>query len=210
MTPLCAEDKENEGFYQAIEVSQQQLIAELEQDLLIPVPPATFHLTVADLIWENNYLANVKDDPDYENKLRQEVEKSFEDYNSTVKSHKPIEFQFLGITIFPRALVICLAPKRELDYERITQMRQCIYQNRTLMSLGVQQQYPFTAHITLGYFGTITPKLNRDRFLTTLAKINEQWIDQEIPNLKIRRVQLRKFDNMISYYRENDWPEIVL
>lgn len=209
MTPPFAEDEENQGFYNLIEASQEQLVTEMGSQLVVTVPPASYHLTVADLIWDSNYLARIKENADYETNLRKEVDNSFQEYKRFQTSEITIEFQLLGATIFPRGLVICMVAKTETDYQEITKMRQHIYQNRALIALGVQQQYLFTPHITLGYFGEIPPDFERDRLLTTLGKINEQWIDKETPAFKVRRVQLRKFDNMMDYYRESDWPEIV-
>lgn len=215
MTPTYADDPENREFYQQIQTCQEQLMQGIEPGLVIPVPPSSFHLTVADLIWESNYLAGVQENPDFEATLRQEVDKSFGEYQKNTAIQHPIEFQLLGVTIFPRALTICLATKTEEDYQQITQLRQSIYQNSTLIALGVQQQYPFTAHITIGYFGEIVSLAESvagkywEGLLTTLAKINEQLIDTEPPTLKIEKIQLSKFDDMTKYYRAADWPEII-
>lgn len=210
MTPTMVEDEDNQGFYESIQACQKQLIEELDSQLLITVPPESFHLTVADLLWDNTYLAGVRENPDFETNLQKEVDNSFTKYKTSQPASNPIELQLLGLTIFPRALAVCLVAKSEPDYINLTNIRQAVYQNRYLIGLGVQQQYTFIAHITVGYFGEINPESDRDLLAQTLTKINEQWIDSETPSLKIRRIQLRKFDNMINYYRQPDWPEIVI
>ncbi|ELR98721.1 DUF1868 domain-containing protein [Gloeocapsa sp. PCC 73106] len=209
MTPTFAQDSQNQAFYRLIQSCQAQLLDELGSELIVMVPPLSFHLTVADLVWDSNYLAGVEENTDFEINLRKEVDNSFQDYRRLKQPEDSIEFQLLGITIFPRALAVSLVAKTEEDYHNITQVRQLVYQNRSLIASGVQQQYTFTPHITLGYFGEIGPDFNSDRLLQTLANINEQWIDTEAPALSVRRIQLHKFDNMIDYYRESDWPEIV-
>ena len=210
MTPPGSEDRDNQAFYEFIQNCQTQLLQELDSELLITVPPESFHLTLADLVWNGNYLAGVKENPDFETILKQEVQNSFDKYYELRTVDQPIELQLLGLTIFPRALAICLVAKSESDYVHLTEIRQGVYQNRPLIALGVQQQYSFIAHVSLGYFGKVNPTLDRDRLLTTVTKINEQWIDKDIPTFKIQRVQLRKFDNMVNYYREADWPEISI
>jgi hypothetical protein len=210
MTPPFGEDKDNQAFYESIQNCQAQLAQELDSELLITVPPESFHLTIADLVWNGNYLAGVKENPDFEAILKQEVQNTFDKYQELRTVNQSIELQLLGLTIFPRALAICLVAKGESDYVHLTEIRQGVYQNRPLIALGVQQQYSFIAHVTLGYFDKVNPKSDRDRLLATITKINEQWIDKDIPIFKIQRVQLRKFDNMVNYYREADWPEISI
>lgn len=215
MTPTCEVDNLNQEFYSQIESLKQQINQNIPTELLVMLPLESFHLTIADLIWENNYLAGIKDNPEFENNLRQEVDKSFTEYKKTQTATNPLEFQILGVTIFPRAMAISLVAKTEADYQQINQLRQSIYQNRNLIALGVQQQYPFTAHITIGYFGEISPEVKSpsgsisEKLIQSVDAINQQLIDVDTFTLKIERVQLHKFDNMINYYREADWPEVV-
>jgi len=68
----------------------------------------------------------------------------------------------------------------------------------------VEQHYHFTAHITLGYFGDLSPNLDRDRFLSTIFELNQQWLENS-PDFWVHRAELR-FDDMTRYYREPDWP----
>jgi hypothetical protein len=74
------------------------------------------------------------------------------------------------------------------------------------MALGIEQQYYFTAHITLGYFGEISDNLNRDHVANILTEFNDQCLETEPQFLQIKQAELRKFDDMMSYDRESDWP----
>ena len=111
----------------------------------------------------------------------------------------------LGLTVMPRAVGVCLVPKDEGSYEQILKFRRTIYQNPNLIALGIEQQYHFTAHITLGYFGNVSPNLDRDRLSNTLFQLNQQWLETP-QELWVHRAELRKFDDMTRYYREPDWP----
>jgi hypothetical protein len=210
MTPPFNEDGDNQDFYKSLQDCQEQLVQQLDSELFIAIPPESLHLTVADLLWDNTYLAGVKENPDFENILKQEVDSCFHKHRESQSFDNPIELQLLGLTVFPRAVAMCLVSKSESDYLHIMNIRQAVYQNRSLIALGVQQQYRFVGHVTLGYFGEVNPESDGDRLLEIINKINEQWIDKETPTLKIRRIQLRKFDNMVNYYREANWPEIVI
>ncbi len=85
-------------------------------------------------------------------------------------------------------------------------LRRMIYQNPDLIALGIEQQYNFTAHITLGYFGEAAAAADRDRLSESLIHLNQQWIGAEnLHEIWVHRAELRKFDDMTRYYRQPDW-----
>lgn len=178
---------------------------QLEEGLMVPVPEESFHLTLADLIWDNAYREAIKN-PEFEGQFQEAIAQSFEQYKLSLGNGNPTVWQLLGIILRPRAIAVGLVPKDENSYRRILDFRRSIYQNPKLLALGIEQQYHFTAHITLGYFGEIPPDLERDRFNQTLSNINLQWIDNSPPELPIHRVELRKFDDMMRYYQEPGFP----
>ncbi|MGK7875880.1 MAG: DUF1868 domain-containing protein [Xenococcaceae cyanobacterium] len=206
ITPPGGEDSENFAFYNNLEASQQQLLQQLDIGLMIPVSSASFHITLADLIWENYYREAVKENSEFDRQLQERIRESFQQCQQDLAKGNHICWQLLGLMIRPRAIEVCLVPKDEESYERILQLRRSIYQNSSVIALGIEQQYHFTAHITLGYFGEISPNLDRDRLGTTLSAFNDRWLETEPQVLTIHRGELRKFHDMMHYYREPDWP----
>ncbi|NER94093.1 MAG: DUF1868 domain-containing protein [Symploca sp. SIO1B1] len=206
ITPPWEEDLENSQFYNCLKELQQQLLQQLNPGLIVTIPPDSFHLTLADLIWENAYRERQAESPEYEVQLQQQIAESFNNYQLSKPSGKPISWQLLGLMVMPRAIAVCLAPNNEDSYEQIKRFRRSIYQNRALIGLGVQQQYHLTAHVTLGYFGAIPPDLERDRLSSILSELNIQALPQEAIAFTIRRAELRKFDDMTRYYRQPEWP----
>jgi hypothetical protein len=206
-TPTWEEDSSlNSEFYNCMQDIQQQLAGQLDPGLMITVPPESFHLTLADLIWDSAYRAVEQENPLFEKQLQESIEESFKKYPSSLSIGKPIEWQILGLMIRPRAIAVCLAPKDENSYRRMLELRRCIYQNSSLMALGIEQQYHFTSHITLGYFGKIAADLDRDHLGQTLLHFNREVLPMELIALYVQQAQLRKFDDMMGYYRQPDWP----
>lgn len=199
LTPPHQEDLLNGEFYDQLTTTQQQLLEQLEPKIFIPVPPESFHLTLADLIWDTSYQASIQDDPNFDDKLKNSIRDSFEKYQNLEVERGKIQWQLLGLLVFPRALVMGLVPCHELSYEKIVQLRRAIYQNSDLMALGIEQRSHFTAHITLGYFDEIPAKLDCDRWANLLSSINDQWLGTEPQILTIEQVQLRKFEDMTNY-----------
>jgi hypothetical protein len=99
-------------------------------------------------------------------------------------------------------------PEDEPSYQQILALRRTIYQNAHLIALGIEQQYYFTAHITLGYFGDVAADLDRDRLANLLASFNERWLATAPQILTIKQVQLRQFADMTAFNREPDWPVV--
>jgi len=203
ITPPVADDPDNRGFYDHLQACQQQLAEKFDSQLWVPVPADSLHLTLADLIWDSSY-RDASQDPSFDHKLQGAIAESFSAFQANV-SDQPIRWQVLGIIVMTRAIGVCLAPRDESSYEEIVQFRRAIYQNPSFMALGIEQQYHFTAHITFGYFGTIPSDLDRHQISTVLSDFNHQWMDSP-QELLIKRAELRKFDDMTRYYREESWP----
>ena len=208
ITPPGQEDPQNQGFYSQLETLQQQLSQQVEANLIVPVPAASFHITLADLIWDQSYRQAIAENSNFEQELREQIAESFQNYSQATQYHSLLTWQLWGIVARPRAIMASLIPKDRESYEPIIELRRSLYQNSGLIGLGIEQQYDFTAHITLGYFGNIPESLNRDRLCITLSQINDRLIETEQPTFSIERAELRKFENMIEYYHQPDWATI--
>jgi hypothetical protein len=209
ITPSAAEDLENSGFYKQLEAYQQELLQiPINHDLIVPVPAASFHVTVADLIWDSAYRDACEQNPDFDQNLRSCVAEILQQYQeSLTPGNEPISWQMLGLMIMPRAVAVCLVPKDERCYEQIIKFRRTVYQSPKLIGLGIEQHYHLTAHVTLGYFGEISADLDRTKLSDTLSQLNQSWL-LNAPEFVISRVELRKFDDMTRYYRQPDWPSL--
>ena len=204
ITPPATEDNANKNFYHQVETLQQQLLQQLGTDFFIPLPAASFHFTLADLIWDESYRQVVAANPNFDRELQQQTLASFQEYQSS-SPHEALTWQLWGVITRPRAIMACLVPKDQASYQAVVQLRRALYQNSGLIGLGIEQQYDLTAHITLGYFDQIPNSLNRDRLCIVLSQINDRLVESELPKFTIKQAQLRKFENMIQYHREPDW-----
>lgn len=210
ISPPKGEDGENASFYGNLEVFQEKLLAEIEPGLVIPVPPDSFHLTVADLIWESRYQEALKANPHFPQQLKACIKDSFQTYQRSATLRGPSPWQLLGLLVFPRALALALVPQNEAAYEQILHLRRSLYQNPDLIALGIEQQYHFTAHITLGYFNEIPADLDRPHLAAVLSQGNDHWLETEPQILNIKQVELRQFTDMTRFQREPGDPTVTL
>lgn len=209
ITPPSAEDNINHNFYQFLEKAQTQLKQLLGENLFIVLPPQTFHITIADLIWEKSYLNAVKANSQFDDLLIKQISNIFQQYNNIITINNPLELEVLGLSIFPRAIAVCLAPT-EASYEPIIKLRQLIYQDEQIIKLGIEQQYEFAAHVTLGYFGKVDENLNTEQVKSVLINISDQWLEEVPPLCQIKNIELRKFNDMVTYIRQPNWATITL
>lgn len=210
VSPPWEDDDQNQAFYSHLQEYQQQVLAQLDPDLLIPVPPSSFHFTLADLIWASAYYHQVDENPQFETKLHDRVAESFEKCRFLVQAQQPVRWQIIGLFLRTRAVGVCLAPRDEDSYERVLELRRSIYQNSDMIALGVEQQYNFTAHITLGYFGEAAATVKYERLAHKFIDLNQHWLDIGVPqDIWVHQAELRKFDDMTRYYREPHWPTVT-
>ncbi|MCF4967024.1 DUF1868 domain-containing protein [Nostoc sp. CMAA1605] len=209
ITPPAAEDGENSDFYSTLQGYQQEILQlPSNQNLIVPLPAESFHLTLADLIWDSAYRHACEKNPEFESQLQACIAETFQQYQELLTQvSQAIAWQVLGIVMMPRAIGVCLVPKDESCYEQIVMFRRTIYQNPKLIALGIEQHYHFTAHVTLGYFGDISPDLDRIKLADELTELNKKWMFN-LPQISVRRLELRKFDDMTRYYRESHWPSL--
>jgi hypothetical protein len=206
ITPPGSKDIANTELYRQLEVCQTQLIKILSSELLIPIPPDSFHVTVADLVWDSAYRDSIDTNPEWEKQLQEAISQSFDRYRSLKYATTPHQWQILGFMLMPRAIAVCLVPETVETYDRVLELRRCIYQNSALMGLGIEQQYRLTAHITLGYFDSLG---DRSAQVPPLSDLNQDLLDS-LPLLSLSQVQLCKFDDMTAYYRQPDWATLEI
>jgi hypothetical protein len=209
ITPPGSEDPDNGGVYQDLVACQKKLCEQLEPDLLVPVNPASFHFTLADLIWDSAYVMATNANADFEPKLIDRIEDSFKIYQSSSVETAPIRWQIMGLTVRPRAIEVSLVPKDEYSYDRVIAFRRAIYQSSSLISLGIEQQYYFTAHTTLAYFANVHQEIDRVRLSDTLQAYNMHWLDHP-QEIILAQGELRKFTDMSTYERQPNFPIVQL
>lgn len=118
ITPPAEEDSQNLDFYQKLHLHQQQLLQiSLDSDLIVPVSLASFHLTLADLIWDSAY-HYARENSEFDVQLRNCVAEIFQQYHQSMPQAGSIIWQMLGFFVMPRAIGVCLIPKKKAPTSR--------------------------------------------------------------------------------------------
>ncbi|MFP4219591.1 MAG: DUF1868 domain-containing protein [Phormidium sp.] len=208
ITPPGAEDRANAEFYQVAADCQTRIAQRLGTNLFAAVPPKSFHLTLADLIWDSAY-HEASLDPEFDGKLQHCIGEIFDRIQPSLSSPQSPQWQLSGLVVMPRAIAVTLNPSNEAAYDRIIALRRAVYQSPSLMQLGIDQQYNLTAHITLGYFGASDSPLDSQELAGFLDDCAEA-AKTAAPPFSVTRAELRKFTDMTHYHREPDFPVLSL
>lgn len=203
ITPPGSADEANLALYSELTAYQQTVLAELGSEFFIPVPAESLHLTIADLIWDSAY-HHAAEAADFGSKLQSGIAQSFQQ-SKHLQTGQPIPFRVIGLMVMTRALGVALAATDETGYNQIVELRRSVYQNSDLISIGIEQQYHFTPHITLGYFGHVEGG-DRTQLSTTFDQLNHPWLDGQHPPFWVKQAELRKFPDMTRYDRESEYP----
>lgn len=81
--------------------------------------------------------------------------------------------------------------------------------NHELIHLGVERKRAFNGHISLLYIEENLTDDDRRALADLLIAINDQFFQTPLP-YNIAQAEVRKFNNFLSYYRQDDWPIYVL
>ncbi|MEM8639895.1 MAG: DUF1868 domain-containing protein [Cyanobacteria bacterium P01_G01_bin.54] len=201
-------DTVNQAFYQNLKTVQAELVERLGAELLIALPSESLHFTAADLIWDDTYRHAIAEQPDFESKLCTCLAESFAQYAQMLPERSPIELQLLGLLLRPRSIGVVLAPVEEQSFVRLMQLRRAIYQNSELIGLGIEQQYPFTAHVPLGYFNPIPATLKREQLCDQLLAFNDRWIGTKPQILRSSQAALYQFEDMTHFEYRPHFPVV--
>lgn len=208
VTPTAADDPTNGEFYRQLTTVQQEVVRILDP-CFIPLPTPSLHLTVADLIWDGHYEDLRRQNPDFEQLLCNHIQHSFADYRIQQGEFPACQWQVLGLFVLPRSLGVALVPRREADYVPLFDLRRMVYQDSDLIALGIEQQYRYTAHITLGYFDAAIETLPDVAGVShQLAAINDQWLGADPLTLEVITVQLRHFTDMAHFIYAPHYPSL--
>jgi len=117
----------------------------------VPVPPDSFHMTVADLVAGAEYVELRRDGRDAA--LHQRVQSIL----ATHRFEDRLQGIICGVGAFPISAVAFVDFENSTAYRELLRLRNAIYGDTELSRSGVERRCPFIGHITLGYFESDTP-----------------------------------------------------
>lgn len=204
ITPPLREDLNNIDSYQLIQTVKRELAKHINLDKAVEAPNNALHVTIARLISGEKYLSYIKE----------KNEKSFLEYFNKLFSKLIISgqlnFEIKGVTVFPNGIIAAVISPIEInDYTCLQSLRDYIYLDKRICMYGVERKRSFLGHITLFYIERDLEAIEKEIILSSITAINEKYFKNTVPFI-IKRAEVRKFDNYLSFDREYDWPVFEL
>ena len=167
---------------------------------LYPLPPASFHQTIANLLSAEKYFQHIVEAglveafPTIVAKAMAEI--------SPATEQEPIAMRLLGLSLFGSALGVLGVFEKEQDFQRILDFRQQFYHHPDLQAIGIRRTRPFIGHITLLYFGADIQAVDGEKIAHVCAKINAQLQANPL-YFNIQHAHLMRYPHLAEF---NHWP----
>jgi hypothetical protein len=200
ITPTLGSDLENSNTYLRLLELQEILSKSLDLSKIVRAPAKALHMTVARLISGETFEKMLEYSHEFE--LLTSCTQLF----SQITVSRPIEFEIKGLSIFPQGVIGAeVSPRTENDYQMLQTLRDCIYNDQALTDLGVDRKRGFHGHITLFYIEEKLYENDREILASAVTDINRDYFQVALPYY-LARAEIRKFDNFLSFYRQDSWP----
>ena len=156
------------------------------------ISPASYHVTVADLLSGTSYTHQMARHPELHRSLGTVLKDAWTEHMGGAVR---FEWRPAGIAFFEHALVCLLAPSRSADYDPIARFRQTVYNHAIIRDCGIQKPRPFMAHITMAYFGRLPSHVDREQWIRPCLDAQADLLKQSLV-FPISTFELRSFENM--------------
>jgi hypothetical protein len=167
----------------------------------------SFHQTVANTLSADRFEKNIAA-AGLEDQYPQIVEQAFNAIHLPDFS-EPAKMKMVGLSIFGTAIGLLGIFENQNDYERITNFRKDFYLNDSLAQLDVKMTRPFIGHITLTYIEHPLSEEEKQHLANTILALNEQLTKEE-NYFNLSNTTLRQYDNLGTFYTQNNYPSIQL
>ena len=167
----------------------------------------SFHQTVANTLSADRFEKNIAV-AGLEDQYPQIIEQAFNAIHLPDYS-EPVKMKMVGLSIFGTAIGLLGIFENKTDYERITNFRKDFYLNDSLAQLDVKMTRPFIGHITLTYIEHPLSEEEKHQLANTILALNEQLTKEE-NYFYLSNTTLRQYDNLGTFYTQNNYPSIQL
>lgn len=200
ITPTFGDDNINSDTYNTL-ISAQKMISEIiPRQKCVKAPEEALHMTVARLISGEMYINNIQ------NIKETEVLDAFGKAFSGIGKLPVLDFEIKGISVLKQGVIAAMVTTEdENSYKALQLFRDAVYSDERLCAFGVERKRGFIGHITMLYIEKELFTEEKATIAETVSSINSEHFSKPVPFF-VKRAELRKFGNYLSFYREKNWP----
>jgi len=198
----------NQPLIERLTALQKSMAEKLQPNLAFyHLSVESFHQTVANTLSADRFEKNIAA-AGLENQYPQIIQQAFNAIHLPDFS-EPAKMKMVGLSIFGTAIGLLGIFENKTDYERITNFRKDFYLNDSLAQLDVKMTRPFIGHITLTYIEHPLSEEEKQHLANIILALNEQLTKEE-NYFYLSNTTLRQYDNLGTFYTQNNYPSIQL
>jgi len=198
----------NQPLIERLTALQKSMAEKLQPNLAFyHLSVESFHQTVANTLSADRFEKNIAA-AGLENQYPQIIQQAFNAIHLPDFS-EPAKMKMVGLSIFGTAIGLLGIFENKTDYERITNFRKDFYLNDSLAQLYVKMTRPFIGHITLTYIEHPLSEEEKQHLANTILALNEQLTKEE-NYFYLSNTTLRQYNNLGTFYTQNNYPSIQL
>ena len=199
ITPTSINDCDNSHSYSVLLDVKKGLSEHINFSKCVEAPNNALHMTVARLISGEAFESTIKGIN--ESKFLNYLKVLF----SKLAISGQLKFEIKGISVFTQGVIAAVvSPVHKDDYLCLQDFRDYIYTDKKIKEFGVERKRNFNGHITLFY---IEKELNieeKKKLSDAIIETNKNIITKNL-HFFLSRVEVRRFNNFLSFDREEDW-----
>ncbi len=187
---------------------QQQLLSLLpDPGCLYPLPPASFHQTVANTFSAGRYQSQLVD-LGLADSFPAIIAERAAQWPSETTSHPPA-MQLVGISLFRTAIGILGVFENELHFDRVLAFRDRFYSDERLAQIGLARTRPFIGHVTLAYLERHLQPREAAQLVEGIDRINQRLRSRRL-EMEMPFAQLHRYEDLSHFATQPDFPKLSL
>lgn len=174
---------------------------------LYPLPPASFHQTVANT-FSGERRQHCLLDTGLDESFPALIGGHLSDWKATEKE-SPVVMRLIGIGLFRTALGLLGIFEDPTHFRRVTAFRDRVYGDRELSAIGLKRTRPFIGHVTLAYLEDHLDGREKLSLVEGIDLIN-QSLRQRRLYFEMPKAELRRYDNLSDFQAVSGYPSFKI
>lgn len=187
---------------------QRILLSKLDRtDTYCPLPPESFHQTIANTFSDDRYERHLK----YPGLVEKFPHMTIAALDSYPIEHRKgtIHLRLLGLSLFRTAIGVLADFESEEEYDYILSIREYLYGNCELRTIGLRKTRPFIGHITLAYIEKSLDEHGKTNLVSSLNEVNKYFVDRRLV-FNITKAELCRYDHLSAFHSIESIPSFTL
>lgn len=207
MQAMLSQSSNHNALSLELQAAQYQLVSAVKRKgLLYPLPPSSFHQTVASTFSGQRLVESLGSD-DLGQDFPQRIEQALQTW--TAREGTAPRMQLFGVGLFRAAIGVLGVFERPSDFGRVRAFRDFFYGHDELARLGLVRTRPFIGHLTLAYVEGPLTRSEKAALLDAIDRINGELRKRPLA-FEMPEARLHRYRDLSAFVTEASYPYATL